>query len=280
MGETDSLALVRGLLDAETQRDAGGVLARLASDFSEEYPQSGERIRGAANALAAAQADPSPPILESARLTRCGEALVLVEARARWAGQRPWIVALYELRDALVGRRTTYLAALFAAPGWRARWVEPTPADQSASGAEPGTEVDRSVVERYAQALAANDLESLGRMRHADWVADLPQSGERFRGHAAVVAVDRDYPGGLPSGAEQHLGGAEDRWALSPSYVPLRIDGRGVHWVSESELTYATGERVRSVALLTFRDRRAIAERWYYCAALEPPAWRRPWTEG
>ena len=280
MAKTDSLTLIRGLLDAEAQRDASGILARLTSDFSEEYPQSGERIAGPANAVAAALADPNPLILESPRMTPCGESLVLVEARVAGATEQPWVVSLYELSGALVQRRTTYLAAPFAAPAWRARWVEAIPNDPTSLGAEAGTEVEHSLVQRYARALAANDLERLGQMRHAEWVADLPQSGERFRGHAAVVGADRDYPGGLPTGAEQHLRGADDRWALTPSYVPLRIDGRGLHWVSESELTYATGEQVHGVALLTFRDGKAIAERWYYCAALEPAAWRRPWTQG
>ena len=280
MGETDGLALVRNVIAAAARNDDAALLVQLASDFSEEYPQSGERISGAANAVAAVQADPSRPIRQAPRLTRCGDALVLVEARAALGGERPWIVELYELGGGLVQRRTTYLAAPFEAPAWRARWVEPIPEDEAGREDDAGTEVDRSVVERYTEALAANDLARLGQMRHPDWVADLPQSGERFRGHAAVVGADRDYPGGIPSGAAARLRGAEDRWALSPSYVPLRIEGRGLHWVSESELTYTTGERVRGVALLTFLDRQALAERWYYCAALEPPAWRRRWAQG
>jgi hypothetical protein len=280
MGEADTLAVVAAVIEASARRENTAVLVQLSPDFIEEFPQSGERISGAANAVAATLADPSAPILMTPSLTRCGEALVLVEARAMLAAERPWIVSLYELGGPLVRRRTTYVAAPFDAPAWRARWVEAIPAVTAQQAEEAATEVDRSLVERYTQALAANDLTRLGEMRHANWVVDLPQSGERFRGHASVVAADQNYPGGLPSGQEARLRGAEDRWALSPSYVPLRIEGRGIHWVSESQLTYATGERVHGVALLTFRDRKAIAERWYYCAALMPTAWRRRWTEG
>jgi hypothetical protein len=267
------------LLLAYLAGEAGAHERLLGDDFVEEYPQSGERIEGRGNALAMAAAHPTPPAaIGPARLTRCGEDLVTLEQKATYGTDPWWIVAIWDVRDGRAQRETAYFADPFAPPSWRAQWVEPIP-QEPASGPERHQPVDRSVVERYTRALAANDLLTLGKLRHPDWVADLPQSGERFRGHQAVLEADRNYPGGLPSGAQRRLGGAADRWALSPSYVPLRIAGRGAHWVSESELTYPSGERVHGVALIEFSHDKAIGERWYYCAPFGAPAWRRPWVE-
>jgi hypothetical protein len=266
------------LLRAYLAGEEGAQERLIGDDFIEEYPQSGERIRGRANAMAMAAAHPTPPAVQGPpRLTWCGEDLVVLEQKATYGPDTWWIVAIWDVRDGRAARETAYFADPFEPPGWRASWVEPIPPE----GACPDQHqpVDRSVVEHYTRALAANDLEALGKLRHPDWVADLPQSGERFRGHQAVVEAERSYPGGMPSGAERRLGGATDRWALSPSYVPLRIAGRGAHWVSESELTYATGQRVHGVALIEFAHDKAIGERWYYCAPFEAPEWRRPWVE-
>jgi hypothetical protein len=267
------------LLRAHLAGEEGAQERLIGDDFVEEYPQSGERIRGRANAMAMAAAHPTPPAVQGPpRLTWCGDDLLVLEQKATYGPDTWWIVAIWDVRDGRAARETAYFGDPFEPPAWRAPWVERIP---PAPGATPDQHqpVDRSVVERYTRALAANDLDALGKLRHPDWVADLPQSGERFRGHRAVVEADRNYPGAMPSGAERRLGGAADRWALSPSYVPLRIAGRGATWVSESELTYANGQRVHGVALIEFAHDKAISERWYYCAPFEAPAWRRAWVE-
>jgi hypothetical protein len=267
------------LLGAYLAGEEGAQERLIGDDFVEEYPQSGERIRGRDNAMAMATSHPTPPAVQGPpRLTWCGEDLLVLEQKATYGADAWWAVAIWDVREGRAARETAYFGDAFEPPAWRARFVEQIPPE---AGAAPDQHqaVDRSVVERYTRALAANDLHALGKLRHPDWVADLPQSGERFRGHQAVVDAQRNYPGGMPSGAERRLGGAADRWALSPSYVPLRIAGRGAHWVSESELTYATGQRVHAVALIDFAHDKAISERWYYCAPFEAPAWRRPWIE-
>lgn len=267
------------LLRSYLERAPGAHERLLADDVVEEYPQSGELIRGRANALAVAEANPTPPETVGApRFTWCGEEQVVLEQKATYGREPWWIVAIWDLRDGRVQHETAYYADPFAAPAWRAKWVEQIPPEGDVSP-ERHQSVDRAMVERYTRALAANHMTALGRLRHGGWVADLPQSGERFRGHDAVVEADRNYPGGMPAGAERRLGGAADRWALSPSYVPLRIGGRGAHWVSESELTYPNGERVYGVALLEFADDKALNERWYYCAPFPAAAWREPWVE-
>ena len=267
------------LLRSYLMRTPGAHERLLAEDVIEEYPQSGERIRGRASALAVAAANPTPPeVVGSPHFTWCGDQQVVLEQMATYGAEPWWIVAIWDVEDGRAQHETAYFADPFEPPAWRRKWVEQIPS-QSDVSPERHHPVDRAVVERYTRALAANDLTALGRLRHRDWVADLPQSGERFRGHEAVVEADRNYPGGMPAGAERRLGGAADRWALSPSYVPLRIAGRGAHWVSESELTYPSGERVYGVALLEFADDKALTERWYYCAPFAAATWREPWVE-
>ena len=58
---------------------------------------------------------------------------------------------------------------------------------------------NEDVVREYAAAAAANDLETLDRLRHPEWMATWPQSGERVIGSDAFAAVVAGYPGGKPT---------------------------------------------------------------------------------
>ena len=57
---------------------------------------------------------------------------------------------------------------------------------------------NRAIVERYARALPG-DFETLASLRHANFVEEWPQSGERIRGHANYQLIHKNYPGGLPA---------------------------------------------------------------------------------
>jgi hypothetical protein len=70
------------------------------------------------------------------------------------------------------------------------------------------TQDNRSIVERYAQALPS-DYASLAGLRHPDFVEDWPQSGERIRGHANYQAIHENYPGGLPDLKPRRILGSE-----------------------------------------------------------------------
>jgi hypothetical protein len=41
------------------------------------------------------------------------------------------VIVVHQYRDGLVVRETSYYAAPFQAPAWRARWVEPIPSSTS-----------------------------------------------------------------------------------------------------------------------------------------------------
>jgi hypothetical protein len=46
--------------------------------------------------------------------------------RFDYAGDLVHTIVIHEYRDGRVARETSYYAAPFEAPSWRAKWVEPT----------------------------------------------------------------------------------------------------------------------------------------------------------
>ncbi|TMD57743.1 MAG: hypothetical protein E6I87_14405 [Chloroflexi bacterium] len=69
------------------------------------------------------------------------------------------------------------------------------------------THDNRSIVERYAQALPSD----------------------------FATLASQNYPGGLPDLKPKRIVGSEDRWVVTPSYTPLRIMGTGDIYVIQSE---------------------------------------------
>jgi len=122
-------------------------LARLRHDeFEEEWPQSGETIRGHANYRAIHEGYPGgTPETESQRLLGSEDRWVLTPSftpirilgtgdtyTAVFSAVYPelgaqWIVAIIELRDGKVIKQTTYFAPPFEAAAWRAPWVDREP---------------------------------------------------------------------------------------------------------------------------------------------------------
>lgn len=148
----DARAIVEGWIRAFNARDEARLRELLHPDFVEEYPQSGERIRGAHRALALLRRYPGgtgvideasllvagadegwgiSPTLTVVRLSGGGTSFSMA-SRSRYPDGTDWyVVSLIQLRDGLVWRATRFFAPLFPAPEWRADLVEPM-----ASGSE------------------------------------------------------------------------------------------------------------------------------------------------
>ena len=112
-------------------------------DFVEDWPQSGERIRGASNMRALDEHFPGRPTeggvlrvvgsedrwvvtpsYTTLRIEGTGDVYTVV-SRAIYPPDSVWYVtSIVELRDHLVWRATTFFAESFEAPAWRAQWVE------------------------------------------------------------------------------------------------------------------------------------------------------------
>ena len=98
-------------------------------------------------------------------------------------------------------------------------------------------------------------------LRSAQFVMEMPQSGERIRGRDAMREMQRSFP-------------------TPPQSVRIRrVAGAGRHWVLEGELDYGQGPW-SVVVLFELDDDALIAkETRYYAERSEPPAWRAAWVE-
>jgi SnoaL-like domain len=140
--ETDGPALLRRYFEAFNTRDRSGLEDIVAPDVTEDYPQSGERIRGL---------DRSLDMLSRYQGVGGGTERIFGDEE-RWAlsptfsalrvsgsagsyttrtvGHYPdgtdWhIVKLFDIRDGKIRAVTSFYAPAFRAPDWRADLVEP-----------------------------------------------------------------------------------------------------------------------------------------------------------
>jgi hypothetical protein len=115
-------------------------------------------------------------------------------------------------------------------------------------------------IRRHFEAIG-NDEVLAGEIYADDAVLEYVQSGERIRGKANIIASRQAYPG-RPAAFELHrCVGTPD---LQVVELTLRFDGEDPHPV---------------VAILEFRDAKAIRERIYIAEPWEPPAYRGRWVE-
>ena len=92
-------------------------------DYVEEYPQSGERIRGKQNARAVNENYPGLPSLINRSYNISGD-LGVMELTLEYDGDRVHACEIVEFEEGKIKRARTYFAEPFEAPQWRAQWVE------------------------------------------------------------------------------------------------------------------------------------------------------------
>lgn len=139
----------------------------------------------------------------------------------------------------------------------------------------------RAIVERYGRAVQDQDLDTVALLLADDYVDEMPQSGERVRGKANELATLRNYPGGLatiePTSAR--LVGAEDRWVLTPTFAPLRIEGSGDVYTYVGTATYANGETWQMIQIVELRQGKIAKTTSWFAAPFEAPEWRAQFVE-
>lgn len=140
-----------------------------------------------------------------------------------------------------------------------------------------GADTNRSIVERYMDAWPG-DYDTLGGLRHPDFMEEWPQSGERILGHEAYRKIHENYPGGIPAVEPKRIIGSEDRLVLSPSSVPIRVEGRGDLYTIEAVNKYPMGETYYVVLILELRDGKVWRQKTYYAPPFDPPEWRAEWV--
>ena len=120
---------------------------------------------------------------------------------------------------------------------------------------------DQQIRDTLIAMVSSLDPDAEYELRHEDFVAEMPQSGERIRGRDNMRAMQRAFP---PDSA--------------PTFTVRRITGAGDVWTVEATGDYG-GEIFLVVVIFEFRDGRIARETRYYPQPFEPPAWRSQWVE-
>lgn len=131
-------------LNAFIERDFDTLDALTHPDFEDVYPQSGERVRGAANLRAIIENYPeggpedrgrervegaedrwvTTPSFTVLRIEGTGSVFTAVQ-RAQYPDGSAWhVIVIGEMRDGKAWHMQTYFAPSFEPQGWRAAWVE------------------------------------------------------------------------------------------------------------------------------------------------------------
>ena len=148
MAEPSGRAVIERFVRAVQDQDFDAQAAILADDFIDEMPQSGERIRGRQNWISIARDYPGgvgaversgdrivgaedqwvlTPTFSVLRIEGSGDVYTYV-AKIQYPDGQTWqLLAIVEVRGAKIGKTTTWYAAPFEAPEWRAPFVERFP---------------------------------------------------------------------------------------------------------------------------------------------------------
>ncbi len=92
-------------------------------DATMDWPQSRERVSGAANRRAIYQSFPQLPTITPRRMLSSDD-LVVLEATLDYAGPRYETVFIFEFSAGKILKETAYWSEAFEPPEWRAKWVE------------------------------------------------------------------------------------------------------------------------------------------------------------
>ena len=137
---------------------------------------------------------------------------------------------------------------------------------------------NRETVEKFFQAANARDWRGVEKFLDAEYVWEMPQSGERVRGLDNNRAMNENYPG-MPKVEPRRITGSQDKWVTTPSWTVLKITGSGDDYTSESLASYPDGSVWHAVDFFRFREGKILHQIAYFAAPLEAPEWRARWVE-
>jgi ketosteroid isomerase-like protein len=148
MSQPSNREIVEQFVRAIEAKDLEAQLALLADDFVDEMPQSGERTRGRDNYRRIFESYPGgvgtadaqgrriigsedrwvmTPTFNALRIEGSGDTYTYVGTYT-YAGGDVWqVIAIVQISDGKLRRSTTWYAAPFEAPEWRAPFVERFP---------------------------------------------------------------------------------------------------------------------------------------------------------
>ena len=109
--------------------------------------------------------------------------------------------------------------------------------------------------------LGAGDWGGARAMLADDYVQEWPQSRERIEGPDDALAINRNFPGGMPAMTFRRAHSAGDLAVL------------------EVELRYADGSRYQGVSVIQVHDGKVVKEVDYFAQPFEAPQWRAQWVK-
>jgi SnoaL-like protein len=150
-----------------------------------------------------------------------------------------------------------------------ASWLRGSPVGVCRTRVLPGVKGVVGMEEREApqvaqavwRALQAGDWDAAAGYLHEDFVQEWPQSGERILGRANAIAINQNFPGGLP----RTLFG--------------RTLAGGDLAVLQVELTYADGSRYLGVSVFELREGKVVKQTDYFAQPFQAPQWRAQWVQ-
>ena len=117
-------------------------------------------------------------------------------------------------------------------------------------------DTDAEIRTTLAALLSTLDPDAEYELRHEDFIADMPQSGERIRGRDTMRELQRAFPADT-----------------KPAFVVRRIIGAGELWTVEAVGDYG-GEKFHVVLIIELRSGKILRETRYYPQPFEAPQWR------
>ena len=109
--------------------------------------------------------------------------------------------------------------------------------------------------------LGAGDWDGARALLADDYVQEWPQSRERIEGPDDALAINRNFPGGMPT------------------MTFRRATGSGEVVVLEVDLHYPDGSRYQGVSVIQVHDGKVVKEVDYFAQPFDPPQWRAQWVK-
>lgn len=149
---------------------------------------------------------------------------------------------------------------------------------------QEGTHRNRAVLERMMQMITDGQYESLEDVLHADFVQEIPQSGERVVGIDNFRNILENLPGAgggtrLTIAGDPHIEGEEERYVVTPTFTVVRIEGTGDELTSYVKAKYPDGSDWYIVTFSSYKESKIVKRVDFYAPLFEPPVWRAAWVE-
>jgi hypothetical protein len=123
VSEQQNRVTLERYIEAIERQDFDAMTELVHEDYVEEYPQSGERIRGKQNARSILENYPALPSVIEHSYALSGD-LGVMKLTLDYDGQRIYGCEVIDFEDGKIMRARGYFAEPFEAPEWRAQWVE------------------------------------------------------------------------------------------------------------------------------------------------------------